>query len=299
MLFKKKRILYCAMNYLNKLSEIIDIDYVNEFIKLVSKHQQLAKINNKYNRCSTYSIEYYLYHILLVLTQLQRWDSLRCVLNNKFKYHYKTIQDKHLEWSNLNYYEDAYRSLLITPDKNNFKYSKNLVFFIDATLIYNKHGREQVGYGQNPKKKETKLSAICDANKHVYSIIIAKTIQKTPIKKTLKNDAFLVEDNLKNLQETNIKFKKIILGGDKGYARTQDDKNMILTQYDTKLIYPHRKNQKQKTPPSSKRILKNRYVIENVFAKIKKFDRICMRKDHLESTYKGFIFLALILSFKK
>ena len=59
------------------------------------------------------------------------------------------------------------------------------------------------------------------------------------------------------------------------------------------------KNQKEKTPESSKKLLKNRHVIENVFAKLKRFGRICMRKDKLVSTFKGFLFLATILTFKK
>ena len=49
----------------------------------------------------------------------------------------------------------------------------------------------------------------------------------------------------------------------------------------------------------NKKLLKNRYVIENVFAKLKKFDRICIRKDRLTATFIGFIFLASILIFKK
>jgi len=89
------------------------------------------------------------------------------------------------------------------------------------------------------------------------------------------------------------------LVGDKGYARNIKAKQHLKKTYKTELIYPHRKNQKVKTPEKSKQLLKKRYVIENVFAKLKRFNRICMRQDKLVSTYKGFIFLASIMLFKK
>ena len=179
------------------------------------------------------------------------------------------------------------------------KKSANLVLFIDSAVIYNKNGNELIGYGQNPKKKETKISAICDEYKNIHSVIVTQVNQRTPIKKTLMSDALTIKDNIKNLLETTIKFRKLYLVGDKGYARNIKAKQHLRKKYKTELIYPHRKNQKVKTPEKSKILLKKRYVIENVFANLKQFDRICVRKDKLESTYKGFIFLATIMLFKK
>jgi len=277
---------------MQNLSEILDIKYVEEFIKIVN-------IKCKQIRIPQYSIEYYLYHIILVLTDLQKWESLRLLYVDNHKYHYKTIQKMHLKWSKLNMYEDTYRSLLEKYKHVKLKKSANLVLFIDTTLIYNKNGSEQIGYGQNPKKKETKISAICDVYKNIHSLIVTKINHKTSSKNTLIDDAHTIEDSLENLLETKIKFNKLKLVGDKGYARTNDDKQEIYEKYNTQLKYPHRKNQKVKTPTETKKLLKNRYVIENVFAKLKRFDRICMRNDKLVSTFKGFIFLATILHFHK
>lgn len=44
----------------------------------------------------------------------------------------------------------------------NLKNSQNINLFIDSC--------ENVSYGMNPKKKESKISVICDKNKTIYSI---------------------------------------------------------------------------------------------------------------------------------
>ena len=46
---------------MEKLSEILDIEYIETFVKIVN-------IKCKQIRIHQYSIEYYLYHIILVLT---------------------------------------------------------------------------------------------------------------------------------------------------------------------------------------------------------------------------------------
>ena len=279
-------------DYYTKLCTKLDKIYVKQFMKVVNR---LCKSIRK----PKYSNEYYLYHIILVLADLQKWESLSTVCSNKSKYHYKTIQDKHLQWSKLNIYETTYRILLKKYTHNKLNKNNNLVLFIDSALIYNKNGNELIGYGQNPKKRETKISAICDEDKNIHSIIITEVNQKTLTKTTLMSDQLSIEHNIKNLLETKLKFKKLYLVGDKGYARNMKAKQHLKTKYKTELIYPHLKNQKSKTPANSKKLLKKRYVIENVFAKLKRYDRICMRKDKLVSTYKGFIFLASIMLFKK
>lgn len=279
-------------DYNKKIHKILDSEYVDAILYTINKlcpHKRQPK----------YSNIYYLYHIILVLTQLQKWESLNLLFTCTSKYHFKTIQDKHLEWSKLNIYEEAYRYLLDKYKHFNLKKSSNLILFIDTTHIYNKGGVENIGYGYNPKKKETKISAICDENKNIYSSIISSVNHKSPSKTTLKDDAHLVEENLENLLEMDFKYKKIKLVGDKGYARTKQDKKYIQDNFNVQLNYPHRKNQKEKTPNSVKKLLKNRYVIENVFARIKRFDRICIRKDRLTTTFKGFMYMAIILQFRK
>jgi hypothetical protein len=286
-------------NYISKLNKILNVDFINEFLLLVN-----LRCKNK--RKPKYSNEYYLYYIILVLTDLQKWKSLKLFYTKEKENHYKTIQDKHLLWSNLNIYEDTYKILLNKYKKINLKRSLNLVLFIDSSDIYNKNGCEKIGYGNDPKKKKTRISAICDINKTIYSLIITNTNTKTnvfnnkkQIKKTLKHDSQTIGDSIDGLLIDVSKCRQLKLVGDKGYIKKKTDIINLIKTKNTQIIYPHRKNQKEKTSKSSKILLKDRYVIENVFAKLKSFDRICMRKDKLTVTFKGFMFLAIILMFKK
>ena len=65
------------------------------------------------------------------------------------------------------------------------------------------------------------------------------------------------------------------------------------------MVAPNRKNQKKKTNKKDKKLLKNRYKIENVFQALKKYNRIDIRRDRLIETYESFVFLGLILNFSK
>ena len=87
----------------------------------------------------------------------------------------------------MDIYKKTYKVLLKKYKLKYLKYSKNITLFIDplgdSSNIYNKKGIESIGYGANPKKKESKISVICDKNEDVYSLTLVDTIQKTGIKK--------------------------------------------------------------------------------------------------------------------
>jgi len=77
-----------------------------------------------------------------------------------------------------------------------------------------------------------------------------------------------------------------------------EDKGFII---DTKDIPPNvnlitikRRNQHIQNTVGEKLILKKRYKIENLFAKIKVFNRVHIRRDKLIASYMGFVYLALI-----
>ena len=273
--------------------KLIDKEFVDEFVILVNK-------TCKMHRRPKYSTVYYLYNIILVLTELQTWKSLKLLHINKCANHYKTIQDKHLIWSKLNLYELTYKNLNEKYHQQKLKKSSNLTLFIDSTNIYNKNGQENIGYGENFKKQESKISAICDSNKNIYSLtLVSSTIKEGTIKKTLPNDSKTIMSSVTNLLKTNIKYRSLNLVGDKGYATKEQEKIQLKLNYKINLIYPHKKNQTTKTPISHKKLLKYRYVIENVFAKLKSYNRICCRKDKLECTFMGFAYLSAMLIFKK
>jgi len=278
--------------YYNKLLLLFDKEFVDEFM-------HVADIYCKPNRGPIFSTSYYLYYITIVLTDLRRWSSLSLLLQSNKKNHYKTIQDKHLEWSKLNLYEKTYKNINEKYHSLSHKCSQNIVLFIDSSNIYNKCGTVNIGYGQNPKKQESRISLICDEYKNVYSVILIKPTYKTATKRTFCHDSKTIIPNLNDLIKTKITCKRVQLAGDKGYILNKKDKKQLETDYNVQIIHPHRRNQIIKTPKQSKKILKKRYVIENVFASIKIYDRICVRKDKLEETFISFVYLALMLKFKK
>jgi transposase len=320
------------MDYTKKLSNFFDSEIIQIFIETIHKYY-----HNK--RKTKYSVEYYLYYIILVLKELQSWKSLKYLLTNNKTNHYKTIQDIHLEWSRLNIYKITYNIILQKYKLNNLKASSNLTLFIDSSNIYNKNGCMNTGYGMNPKKKESRISVICDKDKNVFSLTLIKvkektvnqktvnqktvnqntvnqktvnqntvnqktvnqkTVnQKTIIRNTFPNDSKTLKPSIHDLLKNKLKYKKLFLVGDKGYALKKTDKNKLFIDYNIELVYPHRKNQKEKTPKKHKVLLRKRYVVENVFSKLKQFNRICVRKDKLDTTYLGFCFLSLLLTFKK
>lgn len=295
------------MDYTKKLSNFFDSEIIQIFIETIHKYY-----HNK--RKTKYSVEYYLYYIILVLKELQSWKSLKYLFTNKKTNHYKTIQDIHLEWSRLNIYKITYNIILQKYKLNNLKASSNLTLFIDSSNIYNKNGCNNTGYGMNPKKKESRISVICDKDKNVFSLTLIKVKEKTVkektvnqktvnqkivIRNTFPHDSKTIKSSVLDLIKNKLKYKKLFLVGDKGYALKKTDKNKLFIDYNIELVYPHRRNQKEKTPKKHKVLLKKRYVVENVFSKLKQFNRICIRKDKLDTTYLGFCFLSLLLTFKK
>jgi len=310
------------MDYIKKLSNFFDSEIIQIFIETIHKYY-----HNK--RKTKYSVEYYLYYIILVLKELQSWKSLKYLLTNNKTNHYKTIQDIHLEWSRLNIYKITYNIILQKYKLTNLKASSNLTLFIDSSNIYNKNGCMNTGYGMNPKKKESRISVICDKDKNVFSltlikvnqkIVNQKTVkektvkektvnqktvnqkivnQKTVIRNTFPHDSKTIKSSVLDLIKNKLKYKKLFLVGDKGYALKKTDKNKLFIDYNIELVYPYRRNQKEKTPKKHKVLLRKRYVVENVFSKLKQFNRICIRKDKLDTTYLGFCFLSLLLTFKK
>jgi len=305
--------------YYSKLEKILNKEVIDIFINVI--HTECKNI-----RKPKYSTEYLLYYIILVLTDLQKWSSLSLILLNDIRYHYSIIKKTHLKWSKLNIYKKVYNILLEKYKLNNLKLSKNMVLFIDSANIYNKNGSENVGYGQNPKKKESRISLICDSFRNIYSLTLIDTYNnknnknnnkkrknKKKALKTLPHDSTTIQSSLNDLVLNNIKYKTLYIVADSGYATRKENKEILYNNYNVKLAYPrrvnlrklcflkcpHKKNQKIKTSKKDKKLLINRYIVENTFAHIKNFSRICMRQDKLEITYMGFVFLGAILKFKK
>jgi len=252
----------------------------------------ILRYANKYNprkHNSKYSNRYYLEHILDVLEDAVTWKSLKKFRNvcNKHTYHYKTINKKHLEWSKNNVYEDAYKYILKT--KKRYDITPNN--FIDGTLIINKSGIENIGFGcgESLKKKYTSITCVCNENMIPISVVCNKNydkiINENIIIKTLPHDSKSILPSIKYIN-TNKKYNLI---GDAGFII--DAKNIPDN---VNLITAKRKNQKIKNNDYNKQQLKQRHIIENLFAKIKRFNRVHVRRDKLCVTYLGFVYLSFI-----
>ena len=81
--------------------------------------------------------------------------------------------------------------------------------------------------------------------------------------------------------------------GDKGYIMNDTDKK-TLKEINVTLITPKRKNQKVKNTIIENNKLKIRYKVENMFAKIKTYNRIHVRRDKLIATFMGFVYFSCI-----
>ena len=82
---------------------------------------------------------------------------------------------------------------------------------------------------------------------------------------------------------------KYNLMGDAGFIINKDN---VLS--NVNLITVKRKNQKEQNSEDNKAILKNQYKIENLFAKIKVFNRIHVIRDKLIVSFMGFVHMAIM-----
>jgi hypothetical protein len=247
---------------------------------------------NKYN--SKYDNQYYLLNIMYMLNDFVSWKSLKYSIHLKSNsiYHYKTIHKKHILWSDNLVYKYAYTEIINNDKINNI--TENL--FIDNTLINNKYGSENIGYGGETKKKKfTLLTAVINENKKPVLIFNNKTNDKN-IKlnnkniqiQTLPHDTKSLLTTIKKLKNKVVKNTYIV--GDKGFIINKDK---ITNKYIT-VITPKKINQKIKNTEDNKNKLKKRYTIENFFALLKNFNRINIRRDKLIKTYLGFVYLGCI-----
>jgi hypothetical protein len=124
------------------------------------------------------------------------------VCNDK-KNHYKTINKIHLEWSRNNVYEKVYKKMLKITDTCELSPNN----FIDRTLIINKCGIENDGYGcgESRKKKYTSLTCICNENTKPLAIVnnevYTKKLTEVKIIKTLPHDSQTILPAIKSLKK--------------------------------------------------------------------------------------------------
>ena len=256
-----------------------------------------VKLNCPNQRKPKYTPEYYLTNIIDLLTDFVKWSSLKKSVNyiNNSKYHYKTIADVHKMWSDMGIYKKAYVDCV---QKHVIQESDECIdLFVDSTLIINKYGIEGIGYGTKcHKKKFTKLTAISTLDTE-NAAIIADTVYTKDIKlsdnksttiRTLSHDVKNVVPVVEDLRQTVPDNIKINLYGDKGYAMLKKDKAKLLRKHNTRLVNVNKSNQKKKNMKKDERKLNHRYKVENMFARIKAYNRVHVRRDKTLACYMGF-----------
>ena len=267
-----------------------------------------VKLNCPNQRKPKYTPEYYLTNIVDLLTDFVKWSSLKKSVNynNKFKYHYKTIADVHKLWSDKGIYKKAYNECVQKHVIGEGDKCINLL--VDSTLIINKSGIEGIGYGTKcHKKKFTKLTAISTLDTENVAIIVdtvyTKDInlsdEKTMTIKTLSHDVKNIVPVIEDLRQTVPDDIKINLYGDKGYAMLKDDKTKLLKSHSVKLVNVKKSNQKKKNTKKEEKILKHRYKVENMFARITAYNRVHVRRDKTLACYMCFVYIACIVQFGK
>jgi transposase len=88
-----------------------------------------------------------------------------------------------------------------------------------------------------------------------------------------------------------IKIIRPKLIADKGYI--SNDLKLQLRDNDIQFIYPYKKTQKKSNTPTEKKILKQRYIVENVFSWLQNYRRIRIRYDKHSNTFLQFYYFAM------
>ena len=103
---------------------------------------------------------------------------------------------------------------------------------------------------------------------NVYMKDIKLSDKKTMTIKTLSHDIKNVVPVIEDLWQTVPDDIKINLYGDKGYAMLKDDNTKLLKNHYINLVNVKKSNQKKKNTKKEEKILKHRYKVENMFARI-------------------------------
>lgn len=197
---------------------------------------------------------------------------------------------------------------------------------IDSTLIINKYGSDQVGYGSETRKKKFSKVTLISTENEILNVTENHSLKKEvifgvekikrgrgrprknqePINNIINgNEKRVIIETLEHdvkgiipvLESCGIpENKKKIIIGDAGYI-VNDETKQILAKKNVTMITPYRKNQKKVNTLAEKKKLKKRNVIERKINLMKRNNRVHVRKDRYMINYMGFFYLGLICTF--
>ena len=267
------------------------MNFIEIIIKLINeleKNKNKEKIHN-----IKYSIEEYVTEILYVCRNLSYWNSYRG------KFNYKTLYNKHLYFSKNEIFKKAYKIILDDYLKKN-KFEKIKYLSIDTSFIGNKKGCK-INNNKIPRnkffkgKKCIKISSITDKNGIPLSLLTfggnindAETFKKT------YNDMLIV----KGSHIKGNKYKSYFMA-DSGYCSKKIREKLFYDGY-IPLIKKNFRNTKNIDLFKDDMInkynekYKKRIIVENFFAKVKKFTKINLLFENYVDNYDSLLYLASI-----
>jgi len=250
--------------------------YDSHIIELIDKLCPLK-------RTTKISTRFCLENICKVLTQGISW---KCLCPNIC--HFTTIYKRFVLWSKNNVFSIVWTNMIeLYKSKQPPMHFRTI--FIDSTMVKNHYGIDCTGYNHfDRNRKATKVSIICDSNK----IPLAATYYKAN-----KHDSTTIENTLDAIKckiRKNNRFKTVLIG-DKGYIIKKERREELRNIYKVELITPLRKNQKITKQKKPSDLMKDRYVIENVFCRLDKFKRIRYREDRHLTQFISFHELAIVI----
>ena len=156
--------------------------------------------------------------------------------------------------------------------------------FIDGTFLRSKNGSDNVG--KTKVGKGHKLMAIVDENGIPVSVNVTSA---NP------HESQLVEDTLQKISTQQLP-EKII--GDRAYD--SDHLDDLMNEYNIQMIAPHKSNRVNKTQDGRKlRSYKQRWRVEDFYAKIQRFRKILIRYERHFDNFEGFVHAATMMVIAK
>lgn len=251
---------------MNNLTKSIVKFVINNFIPKRNKGRKL--------KCN---IDHYIDTIFYVLKTGIRWSDIQSNL------HWTTYHKKFTLFSKYRVFEHSHWILLKFLERSKFFKDHSLLkdLFIDSTMIKNIQGTEFLGKNHYDRKR----------NGNKISIVVTNNGIPLAIKldKASTHDVTAVEEII---DQIDIKIVHSRLIGDKGYVN--QNLKQKLKQKKIHLVYPYRKNQSTKNTAEELKLLKQRHIVENVFAWIKKYRRIQLRYDKKKENFLQFCYFCIV-----
>jgi hypothetical protein len=246
-------------------------------------------IDSKFNKKRKVKIvnEECLYWVIKVLVTGLPWNHI-----TSSNCHFSTIYKRFRLWTTEDIFLNLWKELIINYQNNILKTDSKWfkTMFIDSTMIKNVQGYDCLGKNHFDRNRlATKVSLIVDKESVPLSCSFYPANE---------HDVTTIDNSINNIiGQIKRRKSKLIhnLVGDKGYITNKQNKVKKHKHHTINIVTPYRKNQKQQTTVEENTLLQSRYIIENVFCRLKKFDRIAFRRDRSINSFKSFFYLGLVI----